>query len=153
MEASRFIRHTTYHELPEDEMLQRATEFAAFAHTRRTVCQFSARPVPREVIEQCLYAAGSAPSAGNTQPWRFVAISDWRTKFAIRRGAEQAERDFYGGEAPRRRGDVERCSTPCPAQNDQGEKGDPPGALSRRPSIACGTRGMQAARSARADGA
>lgn len=102
MEASRFIRHTTFHELPEEEMIQRAREFAEHAHLRRTVRQFSSRPVPREIIELCLQAAGSAPSAGNLQPWRFVAISDWRTKFAIRKGAEQAERDFYGGEAPRR---------------------------------------------------
>lgn len=102
MEALRFTRHTTYTELPEDEMLRRATEFAAFAHTRRTVRQFSSRPVPREVIEQCLFAAGSAPSPGNVQPWRFVAISDWRTKFAIRQGAEQAEREFYGAETARR---------------------------------------------------
>ena len=102
MEASRFIRHTTYSPLPEDEMLRRAQEFAEFAHTRRTVRQFSSAPVPREIIEQCLYAAGSAPSAGNVQPWRYVAISDWRTKFAIRKGAEQAERDFYGSETSRK---------------------------------------------------
>ncbi len=101
MEASRFIRLASNIELSEDEMLRRAREFAVHAHMRRTVRHFSSRPVARELIELCLFAAGSAPSAGHSQPWRFVAISDWRTKFAIRKGVEQAEREFYGTRPPR----------------------------------------------------
>jgi iodotyrosine deiodinase len=57
-------------------MRERATAFADELRRRRTVRDFSPDPVPREVIEQCLWAAGSAPSGANLQPWHFVVVSD-----------------------------------------------------------------------------
>jgi nitroreductase len=67
---------------------------------RRTVRQFSTRPVPREVIEACLQIAGSAPSGANLQPWHFVVISDLEVKRQIREAAEKEEYLFYHERAP-----------------------------------------------------
>ncbi|MCM2312104.1 MAG: nitroreductase family protein, partial [Steroidobacteraceae bacterium] len=79
----------------DEEILQRATEFNALVQRRRTVRDFDPRPVPRAVIEQCIAAAGSAPSGANQQPWYFVAISDPGVKRRIRIAAEAEEREFY----------------------------------------------------------
>ncbi len=67
---------------------------------RRTVRDFSDRPVARVVIESCLRAAGSAPNGANLQPWHFVAISDAAVKREIRTAAEAEEREFYEKRAP-----------------------------------------------------
>lgn len=62
--------------------------------------QFSERPVPREVIENCLRAAGTAPSGANMQPWHFAAVSDPELKTRIRIAAEEEEKEFYAHRAP-----------------------------------------------------
>ena len=82
------------------EMLARASEFAGQLATRRSVRDFSARMVPRGIIEACLRAAGSAPSGANQQPWHFVAIQDPLIKQRIRIAAEAEEREFYERRAP-----------------------------------------------------
>jgi iodotyrosine deiodinase len=84
-----------------DAMLERATRFNQVMQRRRSVRMFSDRPVAREVIEQCLAAAASAPSGANLQPWHFVAISDSHTKTRIRIAAEEEERLFYSQRAPK----------------------------------------------------
>lgn len=66
---------------------------------RRSVREFSDRPVPRELIESLIAAAGTAPSGANKQPWRFVAISDPALKREIRMAAEEEERLFYSERA------------------------------------------------------
>ncbi len=85
---------------PEPEMLRRARSFQEEATERRTVRDFSAEPVPREIIEQCLLAAGSAPSGANRQPWHFCVVSNRNLKRQIREGAEEEEREFYERRAP-----------------------------------------------------
>jgi len=90
-----FIPFSSYREYPVPEMIARGRAFAAEMQRRRTIRQFSDRPVPREVIAACLEAAGTAPSGAHQQPWHFVAISDRDTKRAIREAAEAAEREFY----------------------------------------------------------
>lgn len=83
------------------EMMQaRANEFYAEIGRRRTVRDFSDRPVPRAVIDQCLRAAGTAPNGANLQPWHFVAVSDASIKQQIRAAAEAEEREFYARRAP-----------------------------------------------------
>ena len=82
------------------EMLARAQSFALQLGKRRTVRDYDSRPVPREVIEACLKAAGSAPSGANQQPWHFVAIADAAIKQEIRIAAEAEEREFYDRRAP-----------------------------------------------------
>lgn len=87
-------------ELPPEEMLRRASEFREEMARRRTVREFSDRPVPRALIEECLRAAGTAPSGANLQPWSFVAVSDPSVKSEIRAAAEAEEREFYENRAP-----------------------------------------------------
>jgi nitroreductase len=88
-----------YKEYPLEEMRQRAVDFYANIKRRRTVRDYSDRPVSREVIENCLLAAGTAPSGANQQPWHFVVVSDPSIKKQIREAAEEEERAFYGGRA------------------------------------------------------
>ena len=89
-----------YREYPAAEMIDRARAFHTDLARRRTVRDFDARPVPREVIEHCLRAAGTAPSGANQQPWFFCVITDAARKRRIREAAEKEEREFYGGKAP-----------------------------------------------------
>lgn len=89
-----------YREYPAAEMIERARAFHAELARRRTVRDFDVRPVPREVIEHCLRAAGTAPSGANQQPWFFSVITDAARKQRIREAAEKEEREFYGGKAP-----------------------------------------------------
>jgi nitroreductase len=84
-----------YRRLSEARMLARARAFNALLQRRRTVRSFASDPVPRDIIEACLRAAGSAPSGANQQPWQFVAIADPALKKRIREGAEAEEREFY----------------------------------------------------------
>ncbi len=86
--------------LADDELIGRAAAFQAQMACRRTVRDFSDRPVPRSVIEACLLTAGSAPSGANLQPWHFVAVSDPALKHEIRVAAEAEEREFYERRAP-----------------------------------------------------
>jgi nitroreductase len=89
-----------FEEYAQDEMRRRAAGFYAEMQRRRSVRAFSGRPVPREVIENCLAAAATAPSGANQQPWHFVAVADPEVKRQIRLAAEAEEREFYGGRAP-----------------------------------------------------
>jgi len=84
-----------YREYPLQEMRERLNEFFADVNRRRTVREFSDRPVPRDIIETALKAAGTAPSGANLQPWHFVAISGAETKKKIREAAEVEEKEFY----------------------------------------------------------
>lgn len=96
----RFVPLTAFVERPPVEMKARAREFYEEIKGRRTVRDFSSRAVPREVIDDCLRAAGTAPSGANLQPWHFVVVSDPETKTKIREAAEVEEREFYSGKAP-----------------------------------------------------
>lgn len=100
MPRAEFVPLSTYRELPVDEMREAAQSFLATMRRRRTVRDFSDRPVPRDVIEQCLLAAGTAPNGANRQPWRFVVVGDADIKAEIRKEAEIEERAFYNGKAP-----------------------------------------------------
>ncbi len=90
-----FVPLRSYREYPPDEMLRRSREFAEDLQRRRTVRQFSDRPVARAIIESCIEAAGTAPSGAHRQPWHFVAVADLAMKRAIRAAAETAEAEFY----------------------------------------------------------
>ena len=68
---------------------------------RRTIRDFSDRPVSREVIEYCIRTAGTAPNGANLQPWHFVAISDPGVKREVRIAAETEEKEFYEHRAPK----------------------------------------------------
>jgi nitroreductase len=81
--------------VPDNELLQTALAVETRAAGRRSVRQFSDRPVPRAVVESLLRTASSAPSGANLQPWTFVAVQDAATKQRIRDAAEEEERRTY----------------------------------------------------------
>lgn len=83
-----------------EDMIARAEQFYRLMNTRRSVRSFSSRPIPAQVLEACLLAAGTAPSGANRQPWHFAVVNDPAIKREIRLGAEAEERDFYQRRAP-----------------------------------------------------
>jgi len=90
--------------LPEyssEEMRLRSRIFFENLSTRRTIRDFSDKPIEREVIENCIKTAGTAPSGANIQPWHFVLISDPTIKKQIRVAAEKEEKEFYKTRAPK----------------------------------------------------
>lgn len=84
-----------FNELSIDEMTERSKEFLNRIKKRRTVRDFSDKPVPFEIIKNCILAAGSAPSGANLQPWHFVIVKDPDVKKKIREAAEKEEHEFY----------------------------------------------------------
>lgn len=101
MKEPEFEPLSTHREYPVSQMKRRARAFYEELRRRRTVRQFSKRPVPRGIIEDCLRAAGTAPSGANMQPWRFVVVTDPAAKKRLREAAEKAEHEFYTRRAPR----------------------------------------------------
>lgn len=99
MPAPRMIPLSAYQEYVPDEMTRRAAEFYTEMQRRRSVRAFSPRPVAREIIAECISAAGTAPSGANLQPWHFVVVSDPQIKRQIRKGAEAEEHEFYSRRA------------------------------------------------------
>jgi nitroreductase len=91
-----FVR-LEFERLSEEESLRRARGFYATMDRRRSVREFSADPVPRELVDLAIKTASTAPSGAHQQPWTFVAIGDAETKSKIRWAAEQEERKNYGG--------------------------------------------------------
>lgn len=85
--------------LSDDESIARARSMRDKLKTRRTCRYFSDKPVPRQVIEAAIEAAGSAPNGANHQPWHFAVVSSPEKKRAIREAAEAEERAFYSGKA------------------------------------------------------
>ena len=84
-----------YEEYPLEEMRERLAQFYTDVDRRRTVREFSGRPVPQDIIETALKAANTAPSGANLQPWHFAVVSGPETKRKIREAAEVEEREFY----------------------------------------------------------
>ncbi|MQA84066.1 MAG: nitroreductase family protein [Streptosporangiales bacterium] len=93
-------RHRTVaaprYDVPEGEATERVRAFYELMERRRTVRDFSDRPVPWEAVETAIRVASTAPSGAHIQPWRFVVVADPERKRAIREGAEAEERAFYG---------------------------------------------------------
>ena len=84
-----------YERLSEELALDRSREFLSLMQARRSIRRFSTEPVPWELVENALRAAGTAPSGAHQQPWTFVVVSDPETKGRLRVGAEAEEREFY----------------------------------------------------------
>ena len=82
--------------LPDDEAIARARAMRDTLRERRTCRYFSDAPVPREVIEAAIEAAGTAPNGANHQPWHFAVVQSPEKKRVIREAAEAEERRFYG---------------------------------------------------------
>jgi nitroreductase len=89
-----------FEERPEGSMKQRAREFYDEMDRRRTVRHFSDRPVPRQVVEDAIRTAGTAPSGAHRQPWHFSLVQDPEVKARIREAAEIEERKNYEERMP-----------------------------------------------------
>ncbi len=89
-----------FKELPPEQMLTESRDFCETLSRRRSVRDFSDRLVDREIIENAVKAAASAPSGANKQPWHFVIVENAATKKLIRKAAEAEEQEFYNGRAP-----------------------------------------------------
>lgn len=100
MAKPRIVPYKGYREFPEADMVDRAADFYHEMDRRRSVREFSERPVPDDVIRDCLRTAGTAPSGAHRQPWRFVVVRDPAVKRRIREAAEKEEHEFYHGRAP-----------------------------------------------------
>lgn len=87
--------------MPIIESIERIKIDLEVAQNRRSVRMFSSEPVPREIIENAIRIAGTAPSGANRQPWHFVAINDPKMKQEIRTVAEKEEKEFYEKRAPK----------------------------------------------------
>jgi len=84
----------------DKEQLRRAQEFFELCDHRRTVREFSPKPVPLPLLETILRTAGTAPSGANKQPWRFVVVTDPLVKKEIREAAEKEEKESYEHRMP-----------------------------------------------------
>lgn len=82
-------------------MKERAKQFYTQIKKRRSVRRFSKQPIPQEVIDYCLKAAGTSPSGANQQPWHFVVVKNQKKKKQIREKAEEVEKKFYKKQAPK----------------------------------------------------
>ena len=98
-DTAEYVPLAGYEELSEQEMSARAEAVLETLKARRTIRDFSDKPVPRQLIETCIKAAGTAPSGANHQPWHFVAISNPEIKKRIREAAEEEENEFYNRRA------------------------------------------------------
>ncbi|MBV1901492.1 MAG: nitroreductase family protein [Kordiimonadaceae bacterium] len=99
MNTAEFMPLEGFERRGPEQMIERSHTFFDLMKTRRTVRSFSEKPVPKEVIENAILTAGRAPSGANKQPWHFSVIADPSVKALIRAGAEEEEREFYGGKA------------------------------------------------------
>ncbi|MFQ6677414.1 MAG: nitroreductase family protein [Fidelibacterota bacterium] len=88
-----------FNELSESEMISRSNYFLEMMKSRRTVRDFSKRPVPKDIIKKIIETAATAPSGANKQPWKFVVVKSPKIKKQIRIAAEKEEKEFYGHRA------------------------------------------------------
>lgn len=82
----------TYSEI---EIVKRSKAFYEWMDKRRSVRDFSDKPIPKEVIESILLSASTAPSGAHKQPWTFVVVSNPEIKKQIRIAAEAEEKESY----------------------------------------------------------
>lgn len=82
---------------PKAEMLQRSRDFYQYLDKRRSLRMFSDKPVAKEIIENLIMAASTAPSGAHKQPWTFCAVSSPEIKKKIRIAAEKEEYENYHG--------------------------------------------------------
>jgi nitroreductase len=95
-EKHQFIPYTTTESSSED-LIKNSEKYYQEIDKRRSVRDFSNKDIPREVIENILKTAGSAPSGANKQPWTFCVIRNKELKSEIRRLAEIEEYENYHG--------------------------------------------------------
>lgn len=96
----RSVPLSSWIERPPETMQERARAFYEDLRRRRSVREYSDRPIPPDVVEDCIRAAGTAPSGAHMQPWHFAVVRDAELRRRIRVAAEAEEREFYANRAP-----------------------------------------------------
>lgn len=96
MEAKNFVK-LDFETLSEDEMLEKSRSLYHAMNKRRSVREYSSKPVSKEVIENIILTASSAPSGAHKQPWFFCAVAEKELKHKIRKAAEEEEFKSYNG--------------------------------------------------------
>ena len=99
MEA-KFISYTKQ-SYTEDELLTRSNDHLDYLNKRRTVRDFSSKPIPEQVIENIIMAASTAPSGAHKQPWTFCVVTNPELKSKIKIAAEEEEYESYNGRMPK----------------------------------------------------
>jgi len=84
-----------FERIPLDQQRRQLSEFRDRLKLRRSVRMFSSEPVPRDLVEDAIRCAASAPSGANQQPWRFVVVAGAELKRKIRAAAEAEEKENY----------------------------------------------------------
>lgn len=100
MDKSKLIKYSGSPKFSNQEMKSRIDEFRLHLDRRRSIRHFSNRQIPREIIENCIQTAATAPSGANMQPYHFVVIHNAGLKRQFREEAEKIEYDFYTHKAP-----------------------------------------------------
>ena len=80
-----------------EELIEKSKKYFQEINKRRSVRNFSDKDVPKEVIENIIKTAGSAPSGAHKQPWTFCVVSNKDLKSKIRKLAEKEEYENYHG--------------------------------------------------------
>lgn len=83
-----------------EEMIKRSEEYYNWMDTRRSARDFSDKPVPKEVIDNIIRAASTAPSGAHKQPWTFCVVGNPELKSKIRKAAEEEEYESYNNRMP-----------------------------------------------------
>lgn len=90
-------QHDSY---TEEETVKRSQSFYQWMDERRTVRDFSDKPIPKEVIDNLILTASTAPSGAHKQPWTFCVVSNPELKTQIRKAAEEEEFESYNSRMP-----------------------------------------------------
>ena len=110
----RGYKHIPYYSdsYSDEEMIKRSKSFYKWLDQRRSVREFSDKTVPKEVIENIIKSASTAPSGANKQPWTFCAISNAALKTQIRKAAEiEEEKNYENRMSERWKKDLEPLAT------------------------------------------
>ena len=83
--------------ISEKEMIQKSNEYLNWLNERRSVREFSSKPIPKEIIENLILSASTAPSGAHKQPWFFCVITSKEMKRKVREAAEKEEYENYNG--------------------------------------------------------
>ena len=105
-------------DLADEERVARARAAYEQLKTRHSCRDFADTPVPREVIEYAIRAAGTAPNGANHQPWHFAVIHSPEKKRALRDAAEAEERRFYGADGDKPKASEEWLGALAPIGTD-----------------------------------
>lgn len=105
-------------QLSDEERIARARAAFERLESRRSCRAFTDKPVPREVVEYAIRAAGSAPNGANHQPWHFAVIGSAEKKRALRQAAEAEERRFYGDDQEKPKASEEWLDALAPIGTD-----------------------------------